>query len=132
MINVSGLYLLTPSQNEITLKTDFSDFTFWLKREHNLQNSAIKIKIRKLKALRRKVHFWNVMNANNAYKTIFPSKAVKHKGKITKAEYIGQYFHKNLPISKDDIKRFFKFFEEFIKNQGSDLIIMVAGYTSFK
>jgi integrase len=57
--------LLAPTYIILAPKTDLPDFALWLKRKHNLQESTIAVKIRKLKALRRKVNLWNVESVRN-------------------------------------------------------------------
>jgi len=45
--------------------TSFNDFAVWLKRQHNLAESSIVTKIKKLKAIQRQVNLWNQEEVRN-------------------------------------------------------------------
>jgi hypothetical protein len=60
-----GVNLLVPTNDILAPITDFSDFAFWLKRKHHIIDITITVKIRKLKAISRKVNLWDVEAVHN-------------------------------------------------------------------
>jgi integrase len=55
-----GVNLLVPTNDILAPITDFLDFALWLKRKHHIMDITIAVKIRKLKAIGRKVNLWDV------------------------------------------------------------------------
>jgi integrase len=55
----------SPRPHHDELPTSFTDFTVWLKREHNIADITIKVKLKKLKAIHKQVNLWNQEAVSN-------------------------------------------------------------------